>query len=209
MQKVTGKIGLLRKASKTFLLTSFILMLASTAVLYWYAHFLLEEEMEEGLRSKTIRIEEQLQTGGEVFSLPPLVDVKKVDRLQKEILKDTMLVDPLEGEEEAFKELSTFKRIDNENYQLTVRALAWESDDILEAIVLSYFLLSLTAFIILFYLNKSRNKKLWSPFFKNLAQMKQFSLASETPIQLVESDISEFSDLNREIETLTDRGCVA
>ncbi|MGI9550686.1 MAG: sensor histidine kinase [Aurantibacter sp.] len=199
------KTGLLRKASKASLLISLALMLASTVVLYLYAHFLLEEETEEGLRSTAIRIEEQLQSQEKVFFLPPLVEVRKVDRLQADILKDTTLIDPLENEEELFTELSTFKNVDGENLQITVRALALESEDILEAIVISYFLLSLAAFAILFYLNKLRNKKLWNPFFENLAQMKKFSLSSETPIKLVESDISEFSDLNKEITALTDK----
>ena len=203
--KDNKKTGLLQKASKGFFSTSIALMLVSTGVLYLYAHFLLEEESEEGLRSKALRIEEQLRSHQDVYSLPPLVAVKEIDRLQEDILKDTLLFDPLEGEEELYKEISTFKVINGKNLQITVRELAAESEDILEAIVLSYFLLSLVAFSILYFLNSSRNKKLWTPFFENLVQIKKFSLASETPIKLVESDVSEFSELNSEIATLTDR----
>lgn len=203
--KDVKKSGLLKKASKAFFLVSVALMLISTAVLYLYAGFLLEEESEEKLRSTVLRIEEQLQSHQEVYSLPPLVEVKKIDRLRSDILKDTVLFDPLEREEELYNEISIFKSINGENLQITVREPAAESEDILEAIVLSYFILSLASFSILYFINRSRNKKLWNPFFENLAQMKKFSLTSETPIKLVESNISEFSELNTEISTLTDR----
>ena len=67
--------------------------------------------------------------------------------------------------------------------------------------VYSYNTLGL--FIFQFYLNKSNNKKLWSPFFHNLEQMKTFSLLSTNPIQLLDSEILEFSELNKEIALLT------
>jgi signal transduction histidine kinase len=63
----------------------------------------------------------------------------------------------------------------------------------------------LSAFVILYYIDRARNKGLWRPFFENLQQMKQFSLASEAPIELMQSDILEFSELNREISVLTDK----
>ncbi|WKX76908.1 sensor histidine kinase [Zobellia laminariae] len=80
-----------------------------------------------------------------------------------------------------------------------------ESEDILAAIVISYLIIIVSVFLILFYFNKARNKKLWMPFFKNLEAMKSFSLASNKPIPLVDSEILEFSELNTEIGILTDK----
>ncbi len=79
------------------------------------------------------------------------------------------------------------------------------TEDILSAIVLSYVILLLVAFIFLFYLNRAKNKKLWSPFFSNLGQIKRFSLRSESSIELESSEILEFSELNKEITTLTEK----
>src|SRR5690606_24595093 len=47
--------------------------------------------------------------------------------------------------------------------------------------------------------------KLWNPFFKNLEQMKKFSLSSNEEIQLVDSDVLEFSELKDEILLLTSK----
>jgi signal transduction histidine kinase len=80
-----------------------------------------------------------------------------------------------------------------------------ESEDILIAIVISYVIIIALVFTFLIYFNRSRNQRIWRPFFENLDRMKNFSLNSRSPISLVDSDIMEFSELNREISTLTDK----
>ncbi|HZJ19861.1 MAG TPA: HAMP domain-containing sensor histidine kinase, partial [Pricia sp.] len=104
-----------------------------------------------------------------------------------------------------FRELSSFKDINGKNFKITVRNLIVESEDILIAIILSYVLIILSVFLIQFYFNRAKNVRLWTPFFLNLEAMKRFSLSSDDPISLVESEILEFSDLNKEITTLIDK----
>jgi len=63
----------------------------------------------------------------------------------------------------------------------------------------------LSYFFLLNVTNRSRNRKIWNPFFENLEAMKNFSLKSENKITLVSSDIKEFQEMNREILLLTDK----
>ncbi|RIV46025.1 sensor histidine kinase [Flagellimonas pelagia] len=205
MNKKIKKIPLIQKTSKTFLWIGLVLMLGSTVVLYYYLRVVLQAEVEEELRSTESRIEKSIEEGGMDYQLPPVAEVVKVDKLDMEILKDTLIYDPSQNELEEFRELSTFSSINGQNYRITVRALVVESENILLAVVLSYLAIILVVFIFLFYLNKSRNQKVWHPFFRNLEQMKSFSLTSETPIELMDSDILEFSELNDEMTTLTNK----
>ena len=199
------KIRLIRKTSKTFLGISALLMLVSTVALYFYLRNLLRSEVEEELRSTEARIESSLVENPEPFQLSPVVEIQKVSRLGKEVLKDTIIYDPSQDEMEEFRELSTFSAINGENYRITVRALVVESENILIAVVISYLVIILLVFLFLFYVNRSRNQKLWTPFFHNLEQMKQFSLSSDAPIALMDSKILEFSELNTEIKLLTNK----
>ena len=199
------KTRLIQKTSKSFLWISFFLMLVSTIALYFYLHSILQAEVEEELRSTEARIESSLSENDAIYQLHPVVEVARVPKMGIEILKDTLIYDPSQDELEEFRELSTYSTINGKNYRITVRALVVESRDILIAIVVSYLAIILLVFIFLFYLDKSRNQKLWHPFFKNLEQMKNFSLTSEKPIRLMDSDILEFSELNAEISTLTDK----
>ena len=180
-------------------------MLVSTIVLFFYVRNLLRSEVEEELRSMEARIESSISEHRPLYQLPPVVEIETVSQLGIEKLKDTVIFDPSQNEMEEFRELSTYSNINGENYKITVRSLIVESEDILIAIVVSYLVIIVLVFLFLFYFNKARNKKLWYPFFKNLEEMKGFSLAFDRPIQLEESDILEFSELNTEIMTLTDK----
>jgi len=205
MAQETKKVPLIRKTSKTFLLISFILMLISTVLLFFYVRSLLRMEIEEELFSTTARVETALAKNKEILSLTPVIEVSEVENLGGQIIKDTLIYDPSQKEMEEFRELTSFTEINGAKYKITVRNLIVETDDILFAIVLSYLTIIVLVFVFLFFFSKARNKKLWSPFFENLNTMKNFSLTSNEPIPLVDSGILEFSELNHEIATLTNK----
>ena len=203
MIKKKTKIPLLQKASKTFLWASLLLMVISTFALFFYVRWLLKQEVEEELFSAEARIESALNAGKHPSSLAPIIEVLEVDEPEASFTKDTVIYDPSQNEMELFRELSTYKNINNKFYKISVRVLVVETNQILWAIIISYIVIVLVVFIFQFYLNKSYNKKLWSPFVHNLEQMKTFSLLSTNPIQLLDSEILEFSELNKEIALLT------
>lgn len=201
--KKQNKTRLLRKASKTFLISSSIILLLSATALIFYTRYLLKHEIEEELYSSKDRLERSLIKNPDHPGIPPIMSVKKVSYSERETLKDTMIYDPLQDEEELFRQLSGTKVINGQSYRIAVRVMVIEFEDILSAILISFLLVILLGFIFLFYLNKSRNEKLWEPFFANLERLKAFSLTSDRKIQFVESNIVEFNELNLEIEQLT------
>ncbi|CAH8281785.1 hypothetical protein EV196_10474 [Mariniflexile fucanivorans] len=202
---MTKKTKLIKKTSKTFLLTGLVLTILSTAVLYFYTKYLLQQEIEEELYSIEARIVDAIKDKKELFSLPPITEIYKVEKLKPQIFKDTLIYDPAQKEMEVFREFTTYETINNQIYQITVRDLVVENDQILIAIVASTITIFVSAFLFLFYFNTARNIKLWSPFFKNLEHMKRFSLTSNQTIELEDSDVLEFSELNNEIKTLTNK----
>lgn len=180
-------------------------MLVSTVALYFYVKNLLITEVEEELFSTKARVETALSKKEEPFSLAPVIEVVNVEVLAPEIVKDTIIYDPSQKEMEEFRELSSSEEINGKKYRITVRNLIVETNDIVVAIVLSYITIILLVFIFLFYFSRARNEKLWLPFFTNLEAMKEFSLTSDTPIRLVDSEILEFSELKEEVAILTDK----
>ncbi|XOL41888.1 hypothetical protein KCTC32420_02274 [Aequorivita nionensis] len=203
--KVAKKTKLIKKTSKTFLLTGLVLTVLSSIVLYFYTKSLLQDQVEESLYSTEARVVDALKNDQIVLSFPPITQLKKVQHIRPEILKDTIIYDPSQDEMEAFRELSTYKEIKGQIYKITVRNLVVESEDILVAIVFSNITIFVLAFLFLFFFNTTKNIKLWNPFFTNLEQMKKFSLSSNEEIQLVDSDVLEFSELKDEILLLTSK----
>ena len=202
MQK---KTTLIKKTSRTFLLTGMFLAFMSCIALYFYTHDLLQREIEEELYSTEGRVTDAIKSHKTLFSLSPITEVTIVDVLYAESLKDTILYDPSQDEMELFRELSTYKRINKVNYHIVIRTLVVETDEIVMAIVFSNILIFLLAFLFLFYFNKAQNLRIWKPFFDNINQMKEFSVTSIDPITLVDSDILEFSELKTQIELLTNK----
>ena len=205
MNKVHKKTTLIKKTSRTFLLTGLLLAFVSCIAFYFYTTNLLQQEIEEELHSTEGRITDAIRDHKIVYSLSPITEVTIVDSLQPESIKDTILFDPSQNEMELFRELSTYKRINNVNYHIVIRTLVVETDEILMAIVFSNIAIFLLAFLFLFYFNKSQNLRIWKPFFDNINQMKEFSLTSKEQIELVDSDILEFSELQIQIKLLTNK----
>ena len=186
-------------------MTGFVLTILSSIALYFYTKNLLQNEVEEELYSTEARVEAVLNLNRQLFSLPPVIEVKSVQNLLPKVLKDTIIYDPSQDEMELFRELSTYKELNNEYYHITVRTLVVESEDILMAIVLSNITIFVIAFVFLFYFNTTRNLRLWKPFFDNLEQMKTFSLTTKDPITLSDSEVIEFSELKDQIMLFTNK----
>jgi len=198
-----NKTPLLRKASKTFLIAAMVLMALSAVALFFYTQGLLKNEIEEELYSNKERVEKLLIEDQSIKGIPPIITVEQVEKPEGLTLKDTLIYDPLQDEIELFRELSETKEIDGQHYRITVRAMVIESEDILFAIIFTFVSIIFFAFIFLFYFIKSRNEKLWQPFFINLDRLKNFSVKSDKLLTFEDSEILEFHELNREMETLT------
>ena len=178
-------------------------MVISGVVLFFSIKILLESEIEEELYSNKNRVELILKSDPEHQGIPPVIEVEKVNRDQQRILNDTLIYDPLQDEIELFRQLSQTKLINGQHYKITVRAMVIESENILVAIVSTFLIIILLAFLFLFYFNTNRNKKLWEPFFINLNKIKSFSIKERTDLNLIDSGIIEFDELNKELKALT------
>ncbi|NNC69755.1 MAG: HAMP domain-containing histidine kinase [Flavobacteriaceae bacterium] len=199
------KIKLLTKTSRSFLTYGFIAMLLSIVALFFITRYIIKDETEEALNSEAYRIEKLIENHGELINVSPIINTEKVAELKDQSIKDTLIYDPAEEELEPYKELTTFKRIHNANYKIAIRTRVVELDDILQAIILSYVAIFLTVFLAQYYLSRKSTGQVWKPFFDNLAKIKEFSIQSNRPMNLKETDIEEFSELNDELKNLTDK----
>ncbi|SNR35527.1 hypothetical protein SAMN06265376_10154 [Dokdonia pacifica] len=181
------------------------LMLLTALALFIYTRSLLDNELEEELYSKVAFIEESLNRGNSLSSVEPIIHITRVTEIYPDVLKDTLIYDPRQDEVEMFKELTSVVKTSSGLYEIKTRTLVIESEDIFTAIIVSFLSILAIAFIILFFINKSRNEKMWAPFFTNLNRLKNFSLESRGQLHLESSDIEEFEELNRELQSLTEK----
>lgn len=197
-----NKTSLLGKTSRALLIISAILMLISIFILYFFTKKIMENEAEENLYNRSFMLENYISEKEKMIELPPIFEVKKVSGPGKEIIKDTLIYDPSQKEMESFRELTRYRELKGDYYKITVRSIIVETEDIILLISVSFCIILFVVFLVQIYFSRAWYKKLWQPFFTNLNMIKGFSLKSNREIQLVDSDILEFSELKGQIEEL-------
>lgn len=199
------KINLLKKTSRKYSISAVVLMLISLVPLYFVTQHFIRDETDDSLRSTLYRIEKLLDDGQQVNSIRPIIEVKETALTGDIMLKDTLMHDPLENEMERFRQLTSYKQVNGKMYQISVRILLVESEDIVLAILTSFVSIILIIFLAQYYFTRQHAKTIWRPFFENLHRVKTFSLQSDRKIDLIETDVLEFSELNNEVRTLTEK----
>ncbi|WP_430966552.1 sensor histidine kinase [Spongiimicrobium sp. 2-473A-2-J] len=199
------KVNLLKRTSRKYLISAVVLMLVSLVPLYFVTQHFIRDETDDSLKSTLYRIEKLLGEGQPVKSIHPIIEVQETELTGGITLKDTLIYDPLESEMERFRQLSAYKKANGKMYQISVRILLVESEDIVLAILTAFLGIILIIFLAQYYFTRQHTKTIWMPFFENLHRIKTFSLLSGKKIELIETDILEFSELNNELYTLTEK----
>lgn len=193
--------------NRLYLLSAALLLLIAGAALFALMTATIEEEATEQLVSNEKRIVKALKQGQPVPNLMPVMEVKKTTGYSKEqlTLKDTVFYDPLEGETETFLQMTSVRRINDDFYKITLRQMVVERLHSLTTIGLSLAIVMLLLLLFLAFANRVIYRKLWAPFYTSLRALKSFSIYQSKPLQLDESKISEFSELNTAIYGLTEK----
>ncbi len=194
---------LLQKINRNYLISSALVLAAGLLVFYFIVNRIASREIIEGLHASEVRIVHELKSGRQVPRLYPLIEVEKTAKTGPATVKDTVIFDPIEGEKEVFKERNTYRNINGQNYHITIRALVVEKEDIVRGIFFSTAAIFLLLVIILYLINKRTASAVWHPFYRNLSELKNFSVKQNNPIKLHKTGITEFDELNQAVSRLT------
>lgn len=213
---------LLDKPFKSFSIYALIILVCSIPVYYFVVdsiwmeeldehNLIIRKRMEKGIQKNQVDKQELTKTLQIWNSLQPgtkLIPIEEKDR-KDDRMYTTRVYNPFEHEMDRFRVLSTTIRIQGRPYLLTISTNVEEADETLIAIaIVTVFFFS---FLVLgfVFLNKRISKKSWKPFYSTLNQLKKFDLNKDRHIQLEQSDIEEFEELNRELTMLIERNASA
>ncbi len=196
---------LLKKINRSYLISSAVVLIIGLLAFYFLINHIASLEIIEGLHASEARIVHELGQHETVLRLYPLIEVEETQKTGHEFVKDTVIFDPIEGENEVFKELNTFRSVNGKLYHITIRALAVEKEDIVMSIFLSITAIFLLLIGVLYFINKSTATTVWKPFYQNLEILMNFSLKENHKITLRNTGITEFDELNAGITRLTEK----
>lgn len=204
--KMTEK--LLHKTSKSYLLLISILLLISAPIFYFIIQNLYLEDVDEALE---LRKYEFLKYSGNQLKETDIPfwndynrDIKIIENqnIKKEIYFFTEYYDTLSREMEPYRELNAPVMIQGKPYTLSVRANMVESEDLILSIFVIFIFLLGFLLMGLFFINKRLSVKLWKPFYQIIEQIENFEVDKKNLPKLPQTNIEEFSKLNRSVEYL-------
>jgi signal transduction histidine kinase len=125
---------------------------------------------------------------------------------ETEIIKDTIIHDDQSGDDLPYRFIYyTGTTINKRGYSITIFQVLSEKERLLESISLYTFFLFISLLFISLLLNYLISRRLWSPFYKSVETAKNFNILSDSQLDLPETDILEFQQLNRVIERMTQK----
>jgi signal transduction histidine kinase len=95
--------------------------------------------------------------------------------------------------------------VKNRGYVITIFQVISEKNELLQDIALYLFFLFLSLLLISILINYLISKRLWMPFYTSVNRAGRFDIQSDKPLNLPQTDITEFKQLNRVFENMTNK----
>lgn len=215
---------LLNRTLRGFLIYAVAVLLIVTPVLYIVINNVIIQQVDETLQIHKREIQSRLE------KLPSESAVDQWEDLDGEVI-----VEPLTGplkrdsiytldeaqrrhrgkvgarrhdhnpENEVYRVLESTAIIKGKPYKLQARISLVESEDLIETLSITQFVLLAVLLSGMLIINWWNSKRVWSPFYKTLDTLKSFQIEKNKPVDLSPSKITEFNDLNNAIDELTKR----
>jgi len=202
---------LIEKTGRIYLLLSAIIFVLSGIMLYFVLTSVMNNRLDKQLLynkeviAKHYKYDYPLTT----FEAGELTEAEnKMYPKDTIIYKDTLIshaIDDIDGAEEyeKYRQLTAIETLQGERYKIVTRNSLVRNQDFVSIITLSTIIIILLLLTGLLILNTQIAKKIWKPFYKNLDQLKNFSIQNQDSIVLAPSDVDEFKELNNSIKSLT------
>lgn len=113
--------------------------------------------------------------------------------------------DKREGENELYRQLTFPIKVKNSVYQARVRKSQEEVEYLIKMIASITLVIIVLLIGVLMIVNRFVLANLWKPFHATLEQLKQFNISSKNKLQLKDTKITEFAELNKTAAVMTDK----
>ncbi len=190
------------KYNRVTLIASFFVLLFTGLVYYTVIHFILTSKLDRDLAIEEDEITEYVKTYGKLpipgsykdqkVSYTP-ADIKKIPE-RKYAYND--YIDESKGEKEPGRSLITFTQVGGQLYQVIITKSRVEAEDLIRIIFLITLGVTIILLVTLILINRFVLNNLWKPFFAVLEQMKAFNLADKHVLEVQNTKIDEFIELN-------------
>ncbi len=197
----------LTKINRHYLLTLSVLLFLTSTVGYFVLQNILTNNINEDFFEKEYAIINEIKTAGILPNLYPIIETKEISKKDSvaKSFKEVTLRDEADNEEETYVEYTNTVKIDNRFYLITLRHSLLKTNELILAISLPLLFLLIIAFIISFITTHKLNKTVWKDLESNLVKIQNFSFSELQKLELKQTNIEEFDNLNKTVAALTQK----
>ena len=197
----------LTKINRHYLWTLSVLLVLTSTVGYFVLQNILTNSIDEDFFEKEYAIINEIKTAGILPNLYPIIETKKIEEKDSiaKSYREVSLRDEADNEEETYIEYTNTVKINNEFYLITLRHSLLKTNELILAISLPLLFLLIIAFIISFITTQKLNKTVWKDLESNLVKIQNFSFSELQNLELKQTNIEEFDNLNKTVTELTQK----
>ena len=185
-------------------------MVAGAALLYLTIKKVIYKQVDDSLRTEKTIIADQLK---KTDSIPDFeatfgheIEVKLLNYhvINYQAIKDTDIYDSNSDSFIPFRYIyARGNTIEKKGYIITIYQEINEKNELLKDISLYLFFLFSSLLLISILINYLISRNLWKPFYDSVTIAGRFDIQSDKPLELPETDILEFNQLNVVFDTMT------
>jgi signal transduction histidine kinase len=118
---------------------------------------------------------------------------------------DTLIFNSDEKRYQLYRQLGFTETVNNQNYYIRIYKSLEETDRLIVRIIMIMTILVILLIVTLLVINRYSSQQVWRVIYDTVDKINRYDLNSHEAFRLEESEVMEFSDLNRVLQTMTER----
>ena len=200
---------LFKKTTRLFVATGIVAVILGGIISFFLLNFIMDEESREHLQIMKQEIESYVKKNNslpenEIF-FSDTYTISPASSPIKEVIKDTSIYDSLEEEILPYREFHFGISANGKPYEVVILKPLYEKEDLMEVLLLAFVLIALLMSLAAFLMNYFYSRKLWTPFYAILKELRSFEISRPATLNFTQTDIFEFNTLQDNLHQLTGR----
>lgn len=202
---------LLEKTSRIYLMVSLVIYLAVGIAFYWIIKYMIYDEVETRLKVEMQDFKAFIRShdtwNNNSYFVENKIEVVPVSGEYNHavVFKDTLLQNRYDEGIGPFRQLTFYTIIGGVPHRVAIRKSMIESYKLIEAISAAMVTFLGLLMISMFMFQRRLSGKLWKPFYDTLTRIKEFDLTKKEKLQLPQSEVTEFSELDDVLKKMADK----
>ena len=203
---------LLSKYNRINIIVTISVLLLSSICFYVMIRHVLVSQLDEDLKLEQQEIVDFVKTNNKLPEQTNYEDqqiefIKSADISTEKKFSSVMILTKADehNEDELYRQYGFSIDVNGEKYKVLIRKSQEQTEDLIKIIVWITLGIVVLLLCILFIINRFLLSRLWKPFNNTLVQLKQFNLSAKNNVQLQHTSTTEFAELNKTVQVMTDR----